>query len=238
MKPAASSALSPARDLGWRADLRQRFWRYLPLKFFGICAFMALFFQGYFHTLRNPVFPVAEVPLTALDALVPFQPQALLAYLSLWLYVGIAPGLLLTLRELVVYGLWAAALCLIGLTIFYFWPTAVPARSADVVGLPGFAMLHGLDAAGNACPSLHVATAMFTALWVRRLLRIVCAPAALGWANGLWFVAIAWSTVAVQQHVVLDVVAGAALGAGIAAASFRCSGGVGQRPTGEAAQIS
>ena len=166
-RPAAPAPGHPPATTGWRADLAERFWRYLPLKFVGISAFMWLFFQGYFHTLRHPVYPVLEMPLTPLDALIPFQPQALVAYLSLWLYVGIAPGLLLTLRELIVYGLWAAALCLLGLAIFYFWPTAVPPRTVDVSGIPGFAMLHGVDAAGNACPSLHVATAMFTALWVR-----------------------------------------------------------------------
>jgi membrane-associated phospholipid phosphatase len=229
MNRPAPLPLATHRSTGWRADLVERFWRYLALKLVGISAFMWLFFQGYFHTLRNPVYPVLEMPLTPLDALIPFQPQALVAYLSLWLYVGIAPGLLLTLRELIVYGLWAAALCLLGLAIFYFWPTAVPPRTVDVSGIPGFAMLHGVDAAGNACPSLHVATAMFTALWVQRLMRIVRAPAAFRWANGLWFAAIAWSTVAIQQHVVLDALAGAALGAAFAFVSFRWSAGVGHR---------
>lgn len=232
MNRPAHLPLATAHPADWRSDLRQRFWRYLWLKFVGVSAFTWLFFLGYFHTLRNPVYPVLEMQLTALDALIPFQPQALLAYVSLWLYVGIAPGLLLTLRELIVYGLWVAALCLVGLTIFYFWPTAVPPRSVDVTGLPGFAMLQGVDAAGNACPSLHVATAMFTALWVQRLLRIVRAPAVLRWANGLWFTAIAWSTVAIQQHVVLDALAGAALGTVFAAASFRWSAGVGHRQNG------
>lgn len=216
----------------WKAELSLRFWRYLPLKFAGISAFMWVFFLGYFHTLRNPVYPVLEMPLTLLDQWIPFQPQALAAYLSLWLYVGIAPGLLLTLRELIVYGLWAAALCVAGLACFYFWPTAVPLRTLDVSGFPGFAMLQGVDAAGNACPSLHVATAMFTALWVERLLRIIQAPAGLRWLNALWFVAIAWSTVAIRQHVVLDAVGGIALGALFAALSIRWSAGVGRSRAG------
>lgn len=211
----------------WRTDLERRIRRHLALKVVGISAFVWLFFQGYFHTLRNPVYPVLEMPLTPLDAWVPFQPQALAVYLSLWFYVGIAPGLLLTLRELVVYGLWAAALCLLGLLCFHFWPTAVPPRSVDVSGLPGFALLQGVDGAGNACPSLHVATAVFTALWVERLLRIVGAPAVLRWLNIAWVLAIAWSTVAIRQHVVLDAVAGTLLGAAVAWASIRWSAGVG-----------
>jgi membrane-associated phospholipid phosphatase len=222
--------LSTPSTAAWKADLGQRVWRHLVLKFIGISAFMWLFFQGYFHTLRHPVYPVYEMPLTALDHLIPFQPQALVAYVSLWLYVGVAPGLLLTLRELVIYGLWAGALCLVGLTCFYFWPTAVPPRLVDVSDIPGFALLQGVDAAGNACPSLHVATAMFTAIWVQRLLRIVQAPAGFRWLNIVWFVAIAYSTVAIRQHVVLDALGGAALGALFAALSIRWSAGVGRRP--------
>lgn len=207
---------------GWKASLHQRFWRHLALKFFGISAFMWVFFLGYFHTLRNPVYPVFLMPQTALDHLIPFQPQAMLAYVSLWVYVGTAPGLLLTLKELIVYGLWAAALSVTGLLIFYFWPTAVPPHGLAVSHLPGFGLLQGVDAAGNACPSLHVATAVFTAIWVERLLRLIGVPALLRVLNLAWVLAIAWSTVAIRQHVVLDAVAGAALGALFAAAAILC----------------
>lgn len=215
----------------WKADLRERFWRYLPLKFIGVSAFMGVFFIGYFHTLHNPAYPVLPMPLTALDRLIPFQPQALAVYLSLWVYVGIAPGLMLTLREMLVYAGWAALLCLAGLTCFHFWPTAVPPRTMDLSGLAGFTLLQGVDASGNACPSLHVASAMFTAIWVERLLRIVQAPAALRALNALWFVAIAYATVAVRQHVVLDVAGGIVLGGAFAALSMRWNAGLGRRLT-------
>ena len=218
--PALPHTLPPVS--GWKAGLRLRFWRYLPLKFVGISAFMWVFFLGYFHTLRHPVYPVFQMPLTTLDQLIPFQPQAMLAYASLWLYVGTAPGLLLTLKELIVYGLWAAALCASGLAIFYFWPTSVPPHHVDVSGFPGFGLLQGMDAAGNACPSLHVATAVFTAIWVERLLRIVGVPSALRVLNLAWVLAIAYSTAAIRQHVVLDAVAGAALGALFAVVAILC----------------
>jgi PAP2 superfamily len=222
MNHPAALPRTPPPDAGWKAGLRQRFWRYLPLKFIGISAFMWVFFLGYFHTLRHPVYPVFQMPLTTLDHLVPFQPHAMLAYVSLWLYVGTAPGLLLTLKELIIYGLWAAALCVSGLLIFYIWPTAVPPHGLDVSGFPGFSLLQGVDAAGNACPSLHVATAVFTAVWVERLLRIVGVPPSLRLLNLAWVLAIAHSTVAIRQHVVLDAVAGAALGALFAAVAILC----------------
>ncbi len=214
----------------WTRDLGERVVRHLLLKVAGVTAFMWVFFLGYFQTLREPVYPVLLMPLTALDALIPFQPGMFWAYVSLWLYVGLAPGLVLTLRELVVYGAWAAALCITGLLIFHFWPTAVPPHGLDTSGHPGFAVLQGVDAAGNACPSLHVGTAVFTAFWVTRLLRLIGAPAALHVLNLLWVLAITWSTVAIRQHVVLDAVAGAALGTAFAVLSLWLSPRLGSRP--------
>ena len=196
--------------------------RFLWLKAIGISLFMWVFFVAYFHLLRNPVHPVTPMPLTALDHAIPFQPGAVIAYLSLWLYVGIPPGLLLGFRQLLVYGLWAAALCLTGLAFFYFFPTAVPplALDPDLARFPAFALLHGVDAAGNACPSLHVATALFSAIWIDRLLRDIGAPRALRALNAGWFLLIAYSTLATKQHVVLDVLAGAPLGILFASASL------------------
>jgi membrane-associated phospholipid phosphatase len=182
--------------------------RHLWLKLSGVSAFIWVFFIGYFHILRHPAYPVTPMPLTSIDRLIAFQPSALAVYASLWLYISIAPGLLLTGRELIVYGLQAAALCLSGLACFYFWPTAVPPLAVDVALYPSFAVLQGVDAAGNACPSLHVATAMFSATWIDRLLRDMKAPSAPRLFNALWFVAIAYSTLAVKQHVVLDVLGG------------------------------
>ena len=229
---------SPTSAKDWKGGLRLRFWRYLALKFFGICAFMWVFFLGYFHTLRHPVYPVFEMPLTALDHLITFQPQAMLAYVSLWLYIGVAPGLLLTLKELIVYGLWAAALCTAGLAVFHFWPTAVPPHGVDVTGFPGFDLLKGIDAAGNACPSLHVASAVFTAIWVERLLRVIGVPPVLRVLNLFWVLAIAYSTIAIRQHVALDIVAGAALGAMFAALAIVCSPWIGRCETPQGRQLS
>lgn len=223
--------LPPPLPSPWRAELALRFRHHLVLKVLGVSAFMGVFFVGYFQTLRNPAFPVFQMPITSLDRLIPFQPEALAAYLSLWLYVAIAPGMMLTVREVLIYALWAAALCVAGLTSFYFWPTAVPALGIDLSGHAGFAMLQGVDAAGNACPSLHVATAMFSAIWIDRLLHHMRTPTALRVFNGLWFAAIAYSTLAIKQHVVLDVLAGALLGVAFATLSLRGWTWVDARPS-------
>ena len=202
------------------------------LKTLGISAFMTVFFVAYFHLLRHPAGPVTAMPLTALDRAIAFQPGAFIAYASLWVYVGLAPGLMLRLRDAAQYGLWAGALCVSGLALFYLWPTAVPlqAMPADLAHYPGFEVLQGVDAAGNACPSLHVATAVFAAAWLHRLVHGAGAPRLLQAANWIWLGLIAYSTLAIKQHVVLDVLAGALLGAAFAALSLRCHRGIGRLP--------
>jgi membrane-associated phospholipid phosphatase len=212
----------------WTDELRLRMRRYFVIKTLGITAFTWLFFIGYFYLLRNPAYPVTLMPLTAIDHLIPLQPPFLIAYFSLWLYIGFAPALQLSFVELIAYGAWITALCLTGLALFYFWPTAVPARAPDATGFPGFALLHGVDAAGNACPSMHVAAAIFSAIWIDHLLRQMRAPRWLRTTNAVWFVAIAYSTMAIKQHVLLDVVAGALLGAAFALPSLRLRPGRGR----------
>ena len=136
-------------------------------------------------------------------------------------YVGIAPALLYSFRALLAYGVWIGALCLAGLACFHFWPTAIPANLVDTAQYPGFALIQGLDAPGNACPSLHVATAVFSAVWLDRLLRELDAAWPMRAINWGWFALIAWSTMAVKQHVALDVLAGSLLGLAFALPSLR-----------------
>ncbi len=201
----------------WRSALWHRMRSLFWLKLSGVTAFVWLFFVAYFHLLRYPSAAVSEMPLTALDRWIAFEPLALGPYLSLWLYVGIAPGLMADLRGLLRYGLWAAALCITGLGLFYLWPTAVPLH----IQSGSIELLRGIDAAGNACPSLHVATATFSVIWIDQVLRSVRAPTALRAANGLWFAAIVYSTLAIKQHVLLDVLAGLVLALPFAWLSLR-----------------
>ena len=206
----------------WSSELALRLKRLFWLKLIGTTAFTWLFFVAYFRLLRDPVHPVSTMPLTPVDDWVSFQPWALIPYLSLWLYVGVAPGMQRGFVRLCIYASWCLALSLTGLLIFYFWPTQIPTFS-HVSDAPGMAMLKGVDAAGNACPSMHVAISLFSAIWIERVLRHIGAPRWLRWGNALWFIAIAYSTLAVRQHVALDVLGGLVLGAVFAWASLRWS---------------
>ena len=189
--------------------------------------------MAYFWVLRHPFFPITVMPLTALDKAIGFQPWTMPLYLSLWVYVSLGPALLRTGRELASYGMATLALGLVGLGIFIVWPTAVPAIDVDWLRYPSMSFLKQLDLTGNACPSMHVAFSVFTAIWLERLLREMHTGRALRALNWLWCAGILFSTVATLQHVALDVLGGAILGGAVAAihlgAAARVSASFGQR---------
>jgi membrane-associated phospholipid phosphatase len=196
-----------------RADLHARIAANWWLKLFGITAFITVFFLGYFVLLRFPFFGVTVMPLTVVDRLITFQPWALGLYYSLWLYVSLPPALLRTRPEFYAYGWVAGALAVAGLTIFFFWPTSIPPTTGiEWSSHPGFAMLKRVDAAQNACPSLHVAFAVFSALWLDRALRTMPAGSGARVLSACWCLGIIYSTIATRQHVAVDVAAGAGLG--------------------------
>lgn len=208
-------------DAPWYRPLPAILVRYAPLKAIGTTVFITVFMLIYLQLLKAPWVPVTEMPLLWFDHAIGFQPHALPVYLTLWLYVSLPPALLTSLPELKHYVVSIATVCLIGLACFLFWPTAIPPPMVDWSSYPGVAFLRDLDVAGNACPSLHVATATFSALWIDRRLRELGAGGSVRWANWLWCLAIAWSTMAIKQHVMLDVLAGFALGLGGAVLSLR-----------------
>ncbi|MHB9100915.1 MAG: phosphatase PAP2 family protein [Sulfuricella sp.] len=182
------------------------------LKSIGTMLFIGLFFGAYFYLLKDPAYPTTVMPITLLDRLIGFQPLALPMYLSLWVYVSLPPALLATRRELYGYGLAMAGTCLAGLIVFYFWPTAVPAAHIDWTQYPDVDFLKTMDASGNACPSLHVTTAVFSGIWLHHLLRRFGAPPWIFIVNCTWCIGIIYSTLATRQHVAVDVLAGLVLG--------------------------
>ncbi|MEQ6292142.1 phosphatase PAP2 family protein [Vogesella sp. GCM10023246] len=189
-----------------------RFW----FKMFGTMGFTMVFFVAYVYLLRHPAAEVSIIPATTVDQMIGFQPWALPIYLSLWVYVSLPTVLMLSRGEIIAYGFKVALPCLSGLAIFYFWPNAIAPADIDWRQYPGVAFLKNVDTAGNAFPSLHVATAVFSGLWLHWRLRLLRLGRGVEWFNIAWCVAIAYSTMAVKQHVALDVIAGTLLGLGSA----------------------
>jgi membrane-associated phospholipid phosphatase len=191
------------------------------LKSIGTTLFISLFFGAYFYLLKAPAYPATVMPITLLDRLIGFQPLALPMYLSLWVYVSLPPALLATPRELYGYAMAMLGACLAGLIVFYFWPTVVPAADIDWAQYPDVAFLKSMDASGNACPSLHVATAVFSGIWLHHLLRRFGAPLWILILNWMWCIGIVYSALATRQHVAVDMLAGLALGVLAAYLSLR-----------------
>lgn len=207
---------TPARTLN------QLLWRLWWLKAAGSAVFIWGFFQGYFLLLRYPHADVTVMPLTWLDQVIPMQWWAWIPYLSLWFYTCLPPAFMPALRPLAYYGLAVGLTCLAGLLCFYVWPTVVP--SFERPAGSGLAMLEGVDTAGNACPSLHVAIAFYSAFWLQAQLRAVGAGRSWQAVNWLWCTLIVYSTLATKQHVFIDVLGGLLLGgagAALALAGYR-----------------
>lgn len=202
-------------------SLSQRLKTLWLLKAIGTTSVITVFFLLYLYLLKNPIFPITEMPLTALDRMIGFQPSALVFYVSLWVYVGLPPALIETRRQLVNYGWAVGTLCLVGLAIFLVWPTAVPPPNIDWDRYPGFGFLKGIDDAGNAFPSLHVATAIYSAIWLERLLRDMGRGAVIRILSWAWCIGIVYSALATKQHVAVDALAGAVLGMTGAALSLQ-----------------
>lgn len=203
---------SPTATPSWLRQLGARYGSHAVLKALATPLVITGFFVAYFHLLRHPLFPVTTIPATPVDALIPFWPAALAPYFSLWAYIVVGSGTLRGRREIGYYCAGLLILLVGGLGTFLLWPTQTPPPDIDWAGHPSFQFLQGVDSAGNAWPSLHVAFAVFTAIWLERLLRDLAAPRALRAANALWALAIVYSTLATRQHVLADVFAGLALG--------------------------
>lgn len=195
--------------------------RHFYLKSIGTTLFIGLFFGAYFYLLKEPAYPTTVMPVIFLDRLIAFEPLALPVYLSLWVYVSLPPALLATRHELYGYAMAMAGTCLAGMIVFYFWPTAVPAAHIDWTRYPDVAFLKSIDASGNACPSLHVVTAVFSGIWLHHLLRRFGAPLWILIINWTWCIGIIYSALATRQHVAVDVLAGLALGVLAATLSLR-----------------
>ena len=205
-----SSSDSPS-STRWLRALWLRCKTLWPMKLVGNTVATLGFFPLYFWIMKNAG-QAWVLPLTAFDRLIAFWPALLPVYLSLWGYIALPVLLAKDKRELWSFSFGCAAMTAIALVVFWFMPTAIPNFTIDAVPGSSLAFLKTVDSAGNAFPSLHVSFSVFTCIVLARQLREVGAPAWLRIFNVAWAVGIVYSTMAVRQHVLMDVLGGLALG--------------------------
>lgn len=163
-----------------------------------------------------------ELPLTALDRAIPFWPVTGVVYFGMFALL-LGTFFALREREQATRFLYASLLAqLLGMVCFLLWPTQYPRElfplpaSSGALGAALVNYVRATDAPVNCLPSLHVCTAALCVLALRGrrgsgLATMVGAACAL-------------STLTFKQHYVVDVIAGAALGAAAWWLCFRWRG--------------
>ena len=151
------------------------------------------------------------LPLTALDRAIPFVPESIWIYLTVYFFLVAA--FLMSRDGLpnsqAVYAF--VAMTAVGATIHLLFPTAIDRGAfpigpeVDVASRTAFGYLRSVDTAASCLPSLHVANATLAALLHVHTNRRRAV------AMSVWAVAISLSTLLTKQHYALDVVAGAVL---------------------------
>ena len=191
----------------WRVIIAE--WK---IKFVLGGAITVLFWAGYFRLeqLSHPT--VTQMPVSAVDRVIPFTPSAAFVYVSQFITVPLVVWLMTSRRQLLRCCRGLLLLMGVSFLVFYFWPTVI-SRPGIV---PGrffiYDLVVGADKSGNACPSLHAAFGIFTAGCAWEVFR--------GWRNGQWLIGASWawtaailaSTLLIKQHVILDLLAGGLLG--------------------------
>ncbi|MDD5358922.1 MAG: phosphatase PAP2 family protein [Sulfurovaceae bacterium] len=208
-------------DSSFWNNLKCRFHSWWCFKFFGTSLFIGIFFIIYFYLLKNIFFPITIIPITSIDNLVNYNIYFLFIYISLWVYVSLPPLLMPNPKEVFYYGIYAGILMLIGILFYIFFPTTISQDASIWNDSESMKYLKKIDLAGNAFPSMHVASSLFSYYWIKYHLQHMGANKFFYILNLLWCVGIIYSTMATKQHLFYDVLGGAILGSIVAFFTIR-----------------
>jgi membrane-associated phospholipid phosphatase len=166
----------------------------------------------YFSLQRASSFPVLRVPETSLDRAIAFEPDWIWIYVSIAVLVPLAPALARDRTALRRYAAGLACLCLPCFALFFLLPVEGP-RPSLVPEHALYGWIVSVDRSTNSLPSLHAGLALYSLLYIGRVLQQERGPArgALRLAGWLWGAAILYSTLATKQHWVVDLPAGMAI---------------------------
>lgn len=173
----------------------------------------------YYLAQRYPWRPVTVLAPSAFDRWVPFHPGWAWVYESLFIFLPIGP-FLMTRR----WQLWRYAWAMLGIglvtnAIFFLWPTACARPDLAAADMdPFYRVVVSWDLSSNSLPSLHATLAVFCVLCMREV--------RLGRMRLRWRVAWPWvliilgSTLITKQHLLIDLLAGSAIGSAAYVCAF------------------
>jgi membrane-associated phospholipid phosphatase len=184
-------------------------WRYKTM-LSGVLTFLV--WATYLLLQWHPFFHVTILQPSGFDRMIPFVPSTVYLYESLLLLMPIAPWLMKSKAELNRYTKGLLAVSLAGFVVFLLYPTAI-IRSRELQHTNFlYRILIQIDGESNVFPSLHSAFAVFHAACCCVVFRSGPGRNGIRWFFRGWALAIIAATLLTKQHIVLDALAGAALG--------------------------
>jgi len=149
--------------------------------------------------------PVLWIPQLAIDRAIPVYLQSIWFYFSFYLLLGIV-GLTVEKKLFIQYLYTIGWVTAVSHAAFLFVPNGVLRADIDFQSAPAiYQMLATLDLPRNAMPSLHASLSVVAAIAVLFSQVFPKWSKPLVW---LWVLVIFWSTIALRQHVSLDLIAG------------------------------
>jgi len=154
------------------------------------------------------------MPVSSLDSSIPLNFYSLWFYLSFFPVLGVV-GLTVEKRVFIRFLYTVGWATMVAHMTFLFFPNGVSRESVDIEGAPAmYRWLASVDMPRNAFPSLHAALAVIAGMAVQAsrwksmhgLVRGVVKS-----VTWLWVLGVFWSTIALRQHVSVDLIAGAVI---------------------------
>jgi membrane-associated phospholipid phosphatase len=181
----------------------------------------------YFTLQRLDAFPLRSLPELPIDRWIAFEPAWIWAYLSIALLVPLAPILATRKEDLARYAKGLTLLCVVCFAAFLFFPVEGP-RPEQIEGQHAvYELLVSWDRPSNSLPSLHAGLAVYSLLFLFRVLGLgPSGRIAVGLAGALWGALILYSTLATRQHWAIDLPAGVLLAGAAHALVWRDAGRV------------
>jgi len=171
------------------------------------------FWVIYYWMERRPVPHVLVVPASALDRALPLVPAVAWIYLSQFATAPLVLYLAASRRAVLAVAAGVALMSSVSFLAYFLIPTSIDREVVSESTNAAYRLVVEWDRPRNACPSLHAAFAIFLSACAWTFcagLKHRAAGVGIFW---LWTLAVLVSTLLIRQHVVLDLVTGAVVGA-------------------------